>query len=126
MVILREALPIGSRAVPKSSWNRGVEAQTLFSLLPFALLRCATCLSWRAWRDVQALLIKLVRCDKFTELAASKPTPHIGLFAILQVRNDVRNVDHVVIFECVFGGSQFYVMCCGRGAHNDLTEQSCG
>ena len=95
--MLREALPVGSGSVPKSYWNRGVEAQTLFSLLTYAWLWCATRLSWRPRRDVQALLIKLVRCDKFTELAAPKTTTRMGLFAILQVSKDVRNFDHVVI-----------------------------
>ena len=48
-----------------------------------------------------------------------------SLFALFQLSNDVRNVGHVVIFECVFGGSQCYVVCCGLGARNDLMGQSC-
>ena len=48
------------------------------------------------------------------------------LVRFLPLNNEVRNVDLVVIFECVFGGSQCYVVCCRLGARNDLTGQSCG
>ena len=101
------ALPNGSGAVPSSSWNRGVEAQTLFSLLTFAWLWCASCLSWRPVARCPSFVDQTRALRKFTELAAPKPTPRMGLFAILQVSKDVENVDHVVIFECVCGGSQW-------------------
>ena len=82
--MLHEALQVGSGSVPKSYWNRGVEAQTLFSLLTFAWLRCAVVARHKN-RGAILTSFQFFAVRHVSKPAAAKFTLRMGLFAIVQL-----------------------------------------
>ena len=86
--MLREALPVGSVAVPKSKWNRGLELWRLPSPLTFAWLRCAVVARHKS-RGAMVTLFQLLAVRHVSKLAAVKFTPHMGLLFIVQLSDTI-------------------------------------